>query len=100
MEVLARCFVVEDGTHILAACPAQRHADESRAVAITPAHVGGSFLMWHKAEVGRWIFVAKRRDGWCQLHQARYSAACFAAQLSVGTKRGVDTILHQAHVDV
>ena len=52
------------GAHVGFACPSQRYEHENRTVAVTPAYVGGSFLMGYETQVRGWYFVAEGSDCW------------------------------------
>ena len=63
--------------------PAKRHTDQSRAVPVSPADVGRSFLVRYKTQVGCWNSVSKSSNACCNVKNAGYCSFCSVANSAV-----------------
>ncbi len=94
-----RLLRVRLAAHVGPSRPAERNADENRAVAVAPAHVRRRLLVGNEPEVARRIGVAERGDRRRELHHAGDSALRGVGDAPV-LEHLVHAVLHEAHVDV
>ena len=87
-------------THVHIARPSERNAHQHRPIAIAPAHIGGRFLMRHKAEIRSRILVAEGCQGRSQIHQAGNHSTRIVAQFSRIVEHEVLAVARDTHVNM
>ena len=84
---------------IFFAGPAERHTNQNGTVAVTPADVGGGFLMGDQTEVAGRVGVAESGDGRGHQHETGNGTFGIIGKSSV-FKHLIDAVFDHAEVDV